>query len=336
VEADRTAGRSSLKGHSMKLRRRDFLALSAGALAAQACGAMGGAPPSTGSGSTGTPDELDVVSGLIQSGGPPPDGIPPIEKPRYVSIREASEIWRDDDVVDALILDGQARAYPRMITVWHEIVNETAGGKPVSITYCPLTGSALVFSGVLPDGTTTTFGTSGQLYNSNLVMYDRATNSFWPQLFGTAVRGTHKGQRLEELPGAVTTTFGRWKAKHPDGLVLSTDTGHARSYGTSPYGSYDTQEGTIFPVRFEDDRYPQKKVVVGVRWNGAALAIPKEEHRRRREASAEVGGSSVVVLYDEELDAVRVLDRATTEPLVAYDVMWFAWVAFYPDTEVLT
>lgn len=315
------------------MRRREFLAVSAAALAGACGGGAGVGLPTSRPAEAG--DELDAISSLIQSGGPAPDGIPPVEKPQYISIADASRQWKDDAVVDALTIDGQARAYPRMITVWHEIVNETDGGKPIAITYCPLTGSTLVFSGVLPDGTPTTFGTSGQLYNSNLVMYDRATDSMWPQLFGTAVRGARRGERLRELPGAITTTFGRWKRKHPDGVVLSTDTGHARSYGVSPYGSYDTQEGTIFPVRFEDDRYPQKKVVVGVRWNGATLAIPKDEHRQRREASAEVGGRKIVVRFDEELDAVRVVDRATSEPLVAYDVMWFAWYAFNPKTAVL-
>jgi len=316
----------------MKIRRRELLVLSAAAALSEACG-PGVALPAASPGSA--TDELDVISGQIMSGGPPPDGIPPVEKPQYLTIAEAAKQWNDDGVVDAFTIDGRPRAYPRMITVWHEIVNETAEGKPISITYCPLTGSTVIFSGVLADGTTTSFGTSGQLYNSNLVMYDRATQSMWPQLLGTAVRGARKGGRLRELPGALTTTFGRWKRKYPDGLVLSTETGHARSYGTSPYGSYDTQEGIIFPVRYKDERYPQKKVVVGVRWNGAALAIPKEEHRQRREASAEVGGRRIVALYDEELDGVRVLDYATTEPLVAYDVMWFAWVAFNPDTEVL-
>lgn len=319
----------------MRIRRRRFLALSAAAFAA-ACGGGASLGLPTARPSATAFDELDMISGLIRSGGPPPDGIPPIEKPRYVSVAEASKQWRDDDVVDAFVIDGQPRAYPRMITVWHEIVNETAGGKPISITYCPLTGSTVVFSGLLPDGTTTTFGTSGQLYNSNLVMYDRATDSMWPQLFGAAVRGERKGERLQELAGAVTTKFGLWKRKHPDGVVLSTDTGHARSYGTSPYGSYDVQEGTLFPVHQKDDRYPQKKVVVGVKVNGSALAIPKEQHKQRKEVSAELGGRKIVVLYDEELDAVRVLDRANSEPLAAYDVMWFAWYAFNPDTEVLT
>lgn len=355
----------------MKMRRREFLAISAAAALAEACG-PGVALPTASPASTR--DELDVISEQLLSGGPPPDGIPPVDKPQYASITDASKQWRDDAVVDALVIDGQPRAYPRMITVWHEIVNDAVGGKPISMTYCPLTGSTLVFSGVLADGTTTTFGTSGMLYNSNLVMYDRATNSMWPQLFGTAVRGERRSERLRELPGAVTTTFGRWKRKHPNGVVLSTDTGHIRSYGVSPYGSYDTDAGVIFPIRHTDDRYHEKKVVVGVRWNGAALAIPKEEHVARRVANAELGGRRIVALYDADLDAIRVFDRGTTkgdvrfafgdgaivdeetrtrwtaegraeqgelagtqlEQVSAYDVMWFAWYAFNPTTAVLT
>ncbi|MEX2046791.1 MAG: DUF3179 domain-containing protein, partial [Chloroflexota bacterium] len=245
----------------------------------------------------------------------------------YVSVGDASKLWNEDAIVDAFTIDGQPRAYPRLITVWHEIVNEIAGGKPISVTYCPLTGSTLIFSGELVDGRTTTFGTSGMLYNSNLVMYDRATKSMWPQLLGVAVRGERKGERLKEVGGAVTTTLGRWKAKFPSGVVLSKDTGHARAYGTWPYGDYDTASGLIFPVRVSDDRFHQKKVVVGVRVNGAALAIPKDELAKRREAKIEVGGRELVAQHDAELDAVRVLDRKTLEPISAYDVMWFAWYA---------
>jgi hypothetical protein len=192
-----------------------------------------------------------------------------------------------------------------------------------------------VFSGQLADGSTTTFGTSGMLSNSNLVMYDRATKSMWPQLLGVAVRGERKGERLSELGGAVTTTFGRWKAKFPDGVVLSKETGHARAYGTWPYGDYDTSSTVMFPVRATDDRFHRKKIVVGIRVNGAALAIPKDEFAQRREASIDVGGRELVARYDVELDAVRVLDRRTLEAVSAYNVMWFAWYAFNPKTEVL-
>ena len=323
-------------GGSIQLGRRRFLAASGAALAA-ACAPRVELPSAGGGPATSGPaaDELDEISRAITSGGPPPDGIPPVEKPTYVSVAEASQQWRDDAVVDAFTIDGQARAYPRFITVWHEIVNEDAGGKPITITYCPLTGSTLLFSGELADGRTTTFGTSGMLYNSNLVMYDRVTKSMWPQLLGVAVRGERKGERLHEIGGAVTTTFGRWKAKFPGGVVLSKGTGHTRAYGTWPYGDYDTASGVIFPVRASDDRFHPKKVVVGVRVNGAALAIPKAEFVQRREATIEVGGRELVVRHDGELDAVRVLDRRTLEPVSAYDVMWFAWFAFNPKTEVL-
>jgi hypothetical protein len=312
--------------------RRRFLFLSSSAALATACGAGVALPTPA---PPGTADELDEISREITSGGPPPDGIPPVEKPTYLSIADASKQWKDDTVVDALTIDGKPRAYPRMITVWHEIVNETSGGKPIAITYCPLTGSTVVFSAELADGTPTTFGTSGMLYNSNLVMYDRATNSMWPQLFGTAVRGGRKGERLREIGGAVTTTFGRWKARFPQGMVLSTDTGHVRAYGASPYGDYDTSSGVMFPVRHHDERFHPKKVVVGVRHEGAALAIPKAEFAQRREANVEVGGRALVAQYDTELDAVRVVDRRTLEPVSAYDVMWFAWYAFNPKTAAL-
>ena len=316
----------------MNIGRRRLL-LASGAVLAWACAPRVDLPRASAPLAAG--DELEEISQLITSGGPPPDGIPPVEKPAYVSVAEASKQWKDSDLVDTFVIDGQPRANPRLITVWHEIVNENVGGKPVGITYCPLTGSTLVFDGTLSDGRATTFGTSGMLYNSNLVMYDRATKSMWPQLLGIAVRGERKGERLKEIGGAVTTTFGRWKAKFPSGVVLSKETGHARAYGTWPYGDYDTASGVIFPVRFTDDRFHQKKVVVGIRSNGAALAIPKDEFAQRREAAFELGGRQLVARYDADLDAVRVLDRKSEEPVSAYNVMWFAWYAFNPKTEVL-
>ncbi len=320
----------------MRVGRRRFLLASSAAIAAACAPRVELPQPTSAAGSSGPRvDELDEISQMITSGGPPPDGIPPVEKPTYLSIAEASKVWKDDALVDTFVIDGQRRAYVRFITVWHEIVNETAGGKPISITYCPLTGSTLVFSGVLANGRATTFGTSGMLYNSNLVMYDRATKSMWPQLLGVAVRGDLKGQQLTEIGGAVTTTFGRWKAKFPNGVVLSKETGHTRAYGTWPYGDYDTAGEPFFPIRYRDDRFPSKKLIVGVRQNGAALAIPKDEFAQRKEASIEVGGRALVARYDVDLDAVRVLDRRTEEPVSAYNVMWFAWYAFNPKTEVL-
>jgi len=307
--------------------------LATGAAFAAACAPQVDLPRAAGPSPS---DELDEISRAITSGGPPPDGIPPIEQPRYVSVADAIAQWSEAASVDTFTIDGRPRAYPRMITVWHEIVNETSAGMPITVTYCPLTGSVVVFSGRLANGTTTSFGTSGMLYNSNLVMYDRATKSMWPQLLGVAVRGERKGERLAEIGGAVTTTLGRFAAAHPDGLVLSRDTGHARAYGTWPYGDYDTSASIMFPPRVRDERFHPKKIVVGVRSGDAALAIPKDEFMKRGgEAAFTLGGRDLVARHDVDLAAVRVSDRRTREPVSAYDVMWFAWYAFNPKTDVL-
>lgn len=357
----------------MDMTRRRLLTLLGAGVGVGACAPLlprggGAAAPTQGR------DSLDQIAGQIVSGGPPPDGIPPIEKPKYLSRAEADRQWKDDAIVDGVVgPDGVPRAYPRLITVWHEIVNETFAGRPVSITYCPLTGSCVVFAGTLADGRATTLGTSGRLYNSNLVMYDRATRSLWPQLLGVAVDGERKGESLKELPIQITTTYGRWKRRYPDALVLSTETGHARAYGSSPYGDYDTSSNVIFPVRVTDNRFHPKKVVLGVRSGDAALAIPKEEFLKKGLQSFELGDRPFVGIADPELGSLRVFRRegpggtlrlmasgerivdeetgsrwtvqgeATAGPLAgtkleqvsAFDVQWFAWFAYYPDTQVL-
>lgn len=358
----------------MEFTRRRLIALMGAGIGAQACAALAPATPDASApAASAVEDPLDTIASRIVSGGPAPDGIPPVERPAYLERREADKVWKDDVVVDALILGGVPRAYPRFITVWHEIVNETSDGEALSITYCPLTGSAVVFAGRLSDGRPTSFGTSGRLYNSNLVMYDRATKSLWPQLLGVAVTGERKGERLRELPLAVTTTYGRWKARYPDTLVLSTETGHLRAYGTWPYGDYDTSPQLLFPVAARDERFHSKKVVVGVRAGGDALAIAKVEFLARRVANVELGGTALVALADPGLAAVRVFRRETPrgavrfapsgdavvdeetrsrwsaegeavagelagarlERVSAFDVQWFAWYAFYPKTSVL-
>jgi hypothetical protein len=317
---------------TIRIGRRRFLLASSAAIVA-ACAPRVDLPQAS---ATAQPDELDEISQMIASGGPPPDGIPPLEKPIYISIDEASSQWNDDAIVEAFVINEQPRAFPRLITVWHEIVNESVGGRPISITYCPPTGSTLVFSGVLPDGRTTTFGTSGMLYNSNLVMYDRATKSLWPQLFGVAVRGDRKGDRLTEIGGAVTTTLRQLEGEVPDRRRALEEHGPRGAYGTWPYGDYDTTPHLMFSVRYTDERFYPKKIVVGVRAGGEALAIPKDEFvAQRQERNFEVGGRQMVARYDAALNTVRVFARGTDDPVSAYDVMWFAWFTFNPKTVAL-
>ncbi|MBS3793148.1 DUF3179 domain-containing protein, partial [Candidatus Bipolaricaulota bacterium] len=210
---------------------------------------------------------------------------------------------------------GTKIAYPQIIMVRHEIVNEKINGDPLSITYCPLTGTAIGFRGKVA-GETSEFGTSGKLLNSNLVMYDRATgtDSYWPQILGRSVQGPNLGDRLDTFP-VIWTTWGRWKNKHPDTTVLTSDTGYIRSYGNDPYGSY-RKEGTyyqqgepMFGVMDKSNVFPQKKVVVGIKAKDCALAVPKEEFRSVELTQVELGGEPILIAYEESLDAVRAYSR---------------------------
>ncbi len=193
----------------------------------------------------------------IKGGGPPKDGIPSIDDPIFANVQD-SHFMSDFDTVIGLKINGEAKAYPLFILVWHEIVNDKVGGTPVSVTYCPLCYTNQVFERVI-DGQEVEFGTSGKLYNSNLLMYDRLTDSYWSQALGTAVKGELTGYQLNLVPFDVIT-WGDWKKLHPDTLVLTTDTGHIRSYATDPYGNYYTEPRIMFPVENNDDRLHPKEI----------------------------------------------------------------------------
>jgi hypothetical protein len=197
------------------------------------------------------PDPL-IDPGEVQSGGPPPDGIPPIDDPHFISVADADEWLNDPEPVLVVDVDGDVRAYPIQIMMWHEIVNDTVGDLPLAVTYCPLCNSAVSFIREVR-GVETTFGTSGSLYNANLVMYDRATESLWNQLDGRAVIGVLTGDVLEQYPSS-TVSWADFKATKPDGKVLDRDrTGASRAYGTNPYTGLDDPNGQPFLFNGEVD-----------------------------------------------------------------------------------
>jgi len=294
------------------------------------------------------------------SGGPPKDGIPSIDDPRFWSSQEADRHFNDDDRVVGVYINGEARAYPQRILVWHEIVNDTVGGKPISVTFCPLTGTALGF--LRGDSE---LGVSGRLVNSNLIMYDRATDTEWPQILGAGIKGPHAGKGLQETR-VVWTTWQRWKQRHPDTRVLNTETSFIRSYRRDPYGSYTPVGGyyadhaqPIFPVMHESERYPPKREIFGFRTSdGHAVAVDRV-HLARQEIIEHVrDGIRYLIVHDPGLDTGWVFrDRQGSAVLPAhlsfsvsgpdapelsdweaingFEAMWFAWFAFYPDTEVL-
>jgi hypothetical protein len=237
----------------------------------------------------------------IVSGGPPPDGIPPIDNPRFEHVPEVDWLDHQEPVIVVEVAD-DARAYPLQVMTWHEIVNDEVGDTPISVTFCPLCNTAYAFVRPEVDGEVTTFGTSGKLFNSNLVMYDRATESYWPQALGVAVTGPLTGTRLERIPAQIVS-WGEFESAFPAGLVLSRDTGHERDYGTNPYPGYDDVDNPPYLFDGEvDGRLAAVERVLGVEAGGEVYAFPYfrlEKHAVGDWAAvnANVGNEAVVVLW---------------------------------------
>ncbi len=244
------------------------------------------------------PDPL-VDPAQIRSGGPPPDGIPPIDDPQFVTVDEADTWLSDTEPVLLLDIDGDVRAYPVQILIWHEIVNDTVGGVPVSVTYCPLCNSAITFQRTV-QGVETTFGTSGSLYNANLVMYDRATESLWNQLDGRAVVGMLTGEVLPQI-SAPMVAWGDVRETRPEAVVLDRDrTGARRDYGRNPYTGLDNPDGR--PFLFADDvdiRAKAMQRVVALERNGEAAAWTLDTLADADAAviSGSVGGDDIVIFW---------------------------------------
>jgi len=211
----------------------------------------------------------------IVSGGPPPDGIPSIDSRKFVSVSDGDKFLGDSDKVVGIKLNGDIRAYPLQILVWHEIVNDNVGRIPVAVTYCPLCFTNQVFNRTV-NHTVLEFGTSGKLYNSNLVMYDRLTKSLWSQALGEGIVGNYAGIKLEKIPFDVAF-WKDWKQLYPNSKVLSKDTGSARPYGADPYGDYYTSPDILFPISNKDNRAGLKEIVVGLENGGLNKAYKLED-----------------------------------------------------------
>ncbi|MEX2203382.1 MAG: DUF3179 domain-containing protein [Actinomycetota bacterium] len=247
-------------------------------------GESGGSSPTE---AESTPDPLVDPDDII-SGGPPPDGIPPIDDPKFLAANDAGFLT-DREPILVVEIGEEAKAYPLQILTWHEIVNDEIGGVPVTVTYCPLCNTGIAFERPTIDGELLDFGTSGKLYNSNLIMYDRQTESFWAQATGQAIVGELTGEQLTFVPARILS-FGDWRAEHPDGLVLSRDTGHERPYGENPYAGYDSSERPFLFAGEPDERLPATSRVLGIARAGDVVAFPYEAV-----AEGAAGGWAVVM-----------------------------------------
>ncbi len=271
---------------------------------------------------------LTVPVDEILQGGPPRDGIPALVDPEAVPVSESP--WEDEDVMIGVVIDGMARAYPISVLDWHELVNDTLGNRPILVSYCPLCGSALVFHRKM-DGRTHTFGVSGLLYRSDLLLYDQATESLWSQISSRAIAGPKTGTRLQVLRSEMTR-WGDWRARYPRTTVLSKNTGYRRPYGRSPYAGYENSEAVHFPAPI-DERYHPKMATLGVRVpNGPARAYPAVEVLRAGgKVEERFEGRRVAVAYDPEQ---QVFKSEAPEDLEIVEGYWFAWAAFHPSTTV--
>lgn len=265
----------------------------------------------------------------LRSGGPSKDGIPSIDNPKFISASEADQFLKPDDPVLGLDYKGVARAYPHRIINWHEIVNDTVAGDPVLVTYCPLCFTGIAFERKI-DGSQTSFGVSGKLYKSNLVMYDRSTETLWNQLGGEAIIGEHLGKKLKQIP-LETITWDDWKNKHPNTEVLSKDTGFTRNYDQNPYEGYETNRDT-FGTEFEDDRLHPKAKIWAVELNGKFKAYSDEALSRIGSLNDSFAGKNLKISRDR--DGVVIIKDDTNQEIVPTISFWFAWVAFHPETEL--
>lgn len=280
---------------------------------------------------------FDLRNSLIPSkdilqGGPPKDGIPSIERPKFVAARAANFI-RPTDRVIGITINGESRAYPINILNWHEIVNDQIQGVPVSVTYCPLCGTGLVYEAKVR-GRVLKFGVSGLLYNSDVLLFDRQTQTLWSQILSKGVNGPMRGQKLKMVPSS-QTSWSSWLKRNPNTKVLSTDTGFSRDYRRSPYGDYDQNKQTYFPVSATSRAYHPKERVLGITINGKHKAYPFIELGKVGAPSLRDNfqGQNLTINFDMANRDGQVLNANGT-PLELVNSFWFAWYAFHQDTAI--
>ena len=249
----------------------------------------------------------------ILHGGPPRDGIPALSDPKLVTPEQADYLQLSDRIV-GIRLHGEAQRF--------------------AVTYCPLCGTAVAFDATI-DGKPTDFGVSGLLYNSDVLLYDRDTESLWSQIMSQSIAGARVGKKLKALPIS-HTTWGDWLSKNPETRVMSDDTGHHRDYRRNPYAGYEESRYTYFAVNNEaPDNYHPKEIVLGLEHDGVRKAYPFVELDKlgKSRFNDSVNGREFNFAWDRKNRSLTVTDVEGRE-VAGIQGFWFAWFAFYPDTLV--
>lgn len=265
----------------------------------------------------------------IFSGGPGRDGIPAIDQPKFINAENA-DFLRPSDRVLGLAFQDINKAYPIKILNFHEIVNDRFNNEPVVITFCPLCGSGIAYSAMI-NGQRHSFGVSGLLYNSDVLLYDRETESLWSQLMNQSVSGPLQGEKL--TPIALThTTWEDWKQRFPKTQVLSKNTGFSRNYDTNPYEGYHLDRKIWFPVEQQNDSYHPKELILGIELNGQTKCYAFSELSTMPDTFKDtIAEQAITIRYDKQHKTASIvdLDNQTIPTVITF---WFAWYAFHPDT----
>jgi len=272
---------------------------------------------------TFSPSQIDPNQ--IVSGGPPKDGIPALTNPSVETAKLAGRWLNDGDQILGIVINSKARAYPIRILNWHEIVNDQIGKELLVVTYCPLCGSGMAFK------TEDQFGVSGLLYQSDVLLYDRKSESLWSQLMMQAVTGPRTGEKLPQI-AVEHTSWKKWREQHPDTTVLSRNTGYRRDYARNPYSGYESVSGTYFPINHHDTRLPSKSWVVGLSIGKFHKAWSLEFLMNRGSHKELWHGHQLNI--EVEGEGVRIRDNKTGKQLPITRLYWFAWATFHPDTEL--
>jgi hypothetical protein len=269
-----------------------------------------------------------VPTEQLVAAGPGKDDIPAITWPRFVGADQAMFL-ADEDRVVGVANASVSKAYPVRILNWHAVVNDSLDNHPIAVTFCPLSGSAVVFRRRM-HGDAYTFGVSGRIYEGNLLLYDHETNSLWSQLAGIALTGDRMGERLRVMP-SVLTRWEEWVDVHPSTLVLAPDPGYARDYTRNPYVAYEASPAPMFRPARHDTRLADKERVLGLSYGGRERAYPLSELERAAPAIHDrLGRHDVTITYDHHSAAALVDGKL----LPATTLYWFAWSAFHPMTTV--
>ena len=268
----------------------------------------------------------------ILIGGPPRDGIPSIDDPKFLNADETNYL-KDTDRVLGVVVNGEARAYPIRILNWHEIVNDKIQGKALAVTYCPLCSSGVIYDAEI-NGKPTEFGVSGLLYNSDVLLFDRETETLWSQILSKAVSGKLVNSELNIIPSS-HTSWKAWKQKYPGSKVLSRETGFSRDYSRSPYGTYDKDVSIYFPVEFKSKRYHPKERVLGLSLNGKQKVYPFAELAKNSDGKLidKFADETLTIEFDAENRDGTIKDSKGVI-LPSINTFWFAWYGFHPKGEV--